>query len=425
MERSSGNIQRSAMIRANPTQTAILKKALSESSSPTSVQLKTLSEQTNLPEKWIHNWFGRQRLKANNTRAKAATPAERLSLLVKQEATDAAISSPAAGSVSDYTTLSTSSSATTKTNARKRKASAKAAERAESPVRVLRSGKRMAGASAPALPARRVKAEKIDAVRSEDDAALPQALARGIGFAGSSSKPGPMLPSVAPPTRSSKPPAAATAAPAKMRAGQPAGQPKNMHARIPPGAGLLRAGPVFHSQFQNNGPADFSSTSNMPRSSMYAPERSHGGAVRGRLVPVPYTLQAPGLHASVMPSLAPAFDWETHAPAHPVGVYVTDNPVHAHCNWDVYAQPSAALTPANVSALLPVDSAVLDPSQAPLKHLTEVLHAFRDECGTYARVLAPDAHGSLLKCLLDENMMPFQAAMGLAFLSRLGFQWNW
>lgn len=91
----------------------------------------------------------------------------------------------------------------------------------------------------------------------------------------------------------------------------------------------------------------------------------------------------------------------------------------------MYARPPPAAVPADVSAPLPVDSAVLDPSQAPLKHLTEILHAFRDECGTYTRVLAPDAHDSLLKCLFDENMMPFQAAMGLAFLSRLGFRWNW
>lgn len=36
------------MTSANPIQTAILKKSLSELSSPTSAQLKTLSEQANL-----------------------------------------------------------------------------------------------------------------------------------------------------------------------------------------------------------------------------------------------------------------------------------------------------------------------------------------------------------------------------------------
>lgn len=274
------------------------------------------------PEKWIHNWFGRQRLKASNARTKATAPAERLSLRVKQEVTDAAISSPAEGSVSDYTTLSTSSSAPTKTNARKRKAGAKAAECAESPARVLRSGKRMAGASAPAPLTRRVKAGGIDAVRLNDDAPPPLVLAPGTGFAGFSRKPGPMLPSVAPPKRSSKLPATTAAAPAKVRAGPPAIQSKNMHARVPPGAGVLRAGPVFHSQFQNNGPADFSPTPSMPRSSIYALERSHGGAVRGKLVPVPYTLQASSL-------LAPAFDWDTHAPAQPVSVYAANDPVSA------------------------------------------------------------------------------------------------
>lgn len=93
-------------------------------------------------------------------------------------------------------------------------------------------------------------------------------------------------------------------------------------------------------------------------------------------------------------------------------------------NWGMYAQPPLTPVPVDASVLRLVDNDVLDPARAPLKHLTEVLHTFRDECGTYSRVLAPDAHDNLLKCLLDENMMPFQAAMGLAFLSRLGFQWN-
>ena len=299
-----------------------------------------------------------------------------------------------------------------------------AAERVEPPARVLRSGKRMNGTSAPASQTRRVKTEKIDAVRLDDDP--PRALAPGNSLSGTSRKPGPMLPSVAPPTRSAKPPAARPEAQSKGHT-----QPKNMHARIPPVAGVLRTGPVFHSQFQNNGPLDFIPSTNM---------------VRGRLVPVAYTPQAVGaqMHAHVLPSLAPAFDWGTHAPAQSAPAHVADGPVSASArkfnvrhatliptlqirtpsNWGMYAQPPLTTVPVDESVLLSIDNDVLDPARAPLKHLTEILHTFRDECGTYSRVLAPDAHDSLLKCLLDENMMPFQAAMGLAFLSRLGFQWN-
>lgn len=247
-------------------------------------------------------------MKANNARAKA-TPDDRASLQFKQEATDAAISSPPADSVSDYTALSTSSSVPAKTNTRKRKASVKVAERAESPARVLRSGKRMKGTSAPASQTRRVKTEKNDAVRLDDD--LPRALVPENSLAATSRKPGPMLPSVAPPTRSAKPPAARPEAAAKGRT-----QPKNMHARIPPVAGGLRAGPVFHSQFQNNGPADFTPSANI---------------VRGRLGPVPYTPQAAGaqMHAHLLPSLAPAFDWGTHAAAQSAPAHVADDPVSA------------------------------------------------------------------------------------------------
>lgn len=58
--------------------------------------------------------------------------------------------------------------------------------------------------------------------------------------------------------------------------------------------------------------------------------------------------------------------------------------------------------------------------KAPLKHLT-VLH---NPDGTYPHDIDED---TLLNRLLDSSLPdrdPFQAAMALVFLSRLGFEWD-
>ncbi|KAF8194226.1 hypothetical protein BJ912DRAFT_194064 [Pholiota molesta] len=71
---------------------------------------------------------------------------------------------------------------------------------------------------------------------------------------------------------------------------------------------------------------------------------------------------------------------------------------------------------------------IIDPALAPLKHLTDVLGDFKDEHGTYTRLLAHEERDNLLKCLLDEGLVqnsPFQAAMALSLLSKLGFEWDY
>jgi hypothetical protein len=70
----------------------------------------------------------------------------------------------------------------------------------------------------------------------------------------------------------------------------------------------------------------------------------------------------------------------------------------------------------------------LDPSLAPLKHLTDVLGKFRDQDGTYTKLVDLQEREGLLKCLLDEELArrsPFQAAMGLVLLSKLGLEWDY
>ena len=71
-------------------------------------------------------------------------------------------------------------------------------------------------------------------------------------------------------------------------------------------------------------------------------------------------------------------------------------------------------------------NAVLDPSLAPLKHLTDILGGFRARDGTYAKLADLQEREGLIKCLLDDELerrSPFQAAMGLVLLSKLGLNW--
>lgn len=80
------------------------------------------------------------------------------------------------------------------------------------------------------------------------------------------------------------------------------------------------------------------------------------------------------------------------------------------------------------TVLLDAHQDIIDPALAPLKYLTDVLGAFKDEHGTYIRLLAHEERDNLVKCLLDESLLhnsPFQAAMALSLLSKLGFEWDY
>jgi len=71
---------------------------------------------------------------------------------------------------------------------------------------------------------------------------------------------------------------------------------------------------------------------------------------------------------------------------------------------------------------------ILNPSLAPLKHLTDVLDEFKDSEGTYSSLFNEHSRGRLIGSLLDEKLVetnPFQAAMGLSLLSKVGHQWEY
>jgi len=72
--------------------------------------------------------------------------------------------------------------------------------------------------------------------------------------------------------------------------------------------------------------------------------------------------------------------------------------------------------------------AILDPYAAPLRHLTDVLDPYRDERGTYTRLMDEQQRPALARHLLDESLLernPFQAAMGLSLMSKLGLEWEY
>ena len=79
------------------------------------------------------------------------------------------------------------------------------------------------------------------------------------------------------------------------------------------------------------------------------------------------------------------------------------------------------------SAINPDRLEVLDPSRAPLKHLTGILTEYRDEDGTYLSLAVglqdPARRRKIIGCLYNEELIshdPFAAAMGLSLLSSLG-----
>lgn len=90
--------------------------------------------------------------------------------------------------------------------------------------------------------------------------------------------------------------------------------------------------------------------------------------------------------------------------------------------------PGIAQYMAPPAQLLPQQhyTSLLDPSATPLKYLS-VLEPFERRVGPDG-VYAALHQDVVFDRLLDENLVqvdPFQAAMGLVFLSRLGLEWEY
>jgi hypothetical protein len=104
------------------------------------------------------------------------------------------------------------------------------------------------------------------------------------------------------------------------------------------------------------------------------------------------------------------------------GPYIPANPRH----YLVPAVPHYTAPTNELSQAHQHYAAVYNPSMTPLKHLT-VLQPFETHFGPHGVYAALDKNVALDR-LLDENLAdvdPFQAAMGLVFLSRLGLDWEY
>ncbi|KIM43022.1 hypothetical protein M413DRAFT_26229 [Hebeloma cylindrosporum] len=199
-------------------------------------------------------------------------------------------------------------------------------------------------------------------------------------------------------------------------------------------------GPAFHTQFQNNGPWDYISLGTMIESGsnmqagdipmdagfIYDTGPVFPSSVDGLAAPINiYSQSRLQVEQYYNPRLAPAFDWENHIPSSPMEfMYPPDEAF----SMDNIPQTGYNEIPLVDYPLHDISMDVLNPSLAPLKHLTDVLEGFKDSNGTYAPLLNENARGKLMSCVLDETRVetnPFQAAMGLSLLSKVGHQWEY
>uniref|UniRef100_A0A8H8CLB5 Homeobox domain-containing protein n=1 Tax=Psilocybe cubensis TaxID=181762 RepID=A0A8H8CLB5_PSICU len=474
MERASAARSR-PIVRASPEQTAILKALYLVVRSPTQEQLAALSEQTGLTIKWVSQWFARQRTKdrKNNPETSTRKGSTRLGatgrgsmdvmrspediLQVKLEDGDpigALASSPGATSVSEYaTTLSASSSSivldltqpgpTIESSQNRRRTGPR--NTSSSTTRSLRSRRK-----GPAIiESPRVKKELIelslsaaaDSPSQSDNqsaanmGAYPggnhgqtQTAATSSGSRSTASASYlDILPMLGPPKRSPMATGVNHGGPTRRRSSVSGAKKSHniyapSHAEASPLGGdfhdtvthdspaqprapknqraaFYQQGPVLRTQFYNNGPSNYMSSPLDENAPSVAQSMACPAAVYDYFSVDPSSPLPSGSIAQMpQASLAPAFDWENHIPFQPV----EQDTNYMQSNY-YNAEPHP-----------------LDPLHAPVKYLTHILDEFRDEQGMYV------VNEELKARLVGEDVVardPFQAAMGLSFLSRIGVEW--
>ncbi|CAA7262919.1 unnamed protein product [Cyclocybe aegerita] len=208
-------------------------------------------------------------------------------------------------------------------------------------------------------------------------------------------------------------------------------------------------GPVFRNGWNNHGPSAYT-----PRSSGRNVSASGTRGDFGTAFVPPGMSGAPPQSLNVAPQafeyLGAASDWEQYAAPtlHSSSHYHT-GPQHANtsfvnqlckepCEDQVYMgyehtfqqevidlrhQSFGGVTMSASSSNTTQDTLdnALNPNLAPLKHLTDVLADFKADDGSYTALMAHEWRDNLLSRLLNEDLNPFQAAMGLSLLSKLGF----
>ncbi|KAF9562645.1 hypothetical protein CPC08DRAFT_796205 [Agrocybe pediades] len=545
------NTRNGPAIRATAGQASILRKAYNLSNVASPDQLQALSESTGLPAKWIHQWFGRQRLKDRKKSKQAATVPDASirsstssvdTFHVKQEIIDVSLPppmhSPALMSNSSGGLASSESHSSVDkflpaaaSKAAKKKESAQPPDKTGT-SRILRSTSK--GEPAPtrliALPTSATNQNTSSIVQADRKPST-----RRHGETATSKQYPPPFPLIAPPRRSTLASESQGVVSSQHyhRSGLSANISDNFYqprSDAPPApvqpdeiasssfiprrrsksyksAAAYNQGPVFRTQFHNNGPSDYSpyaaggreqrlaaaapsvqhsekleclnsrdpalndplySTSTTNFTAVYSPSGNYSSPSQ-----FVSQYQNPG-NVYVPRPLAPAFDWGNHDSPEPStstsfpstsyhhNVYPPDqriidqsyhqpfynqndfsrelgsidmyNRPQVNLNVRVQAQSvhfediNTSMNP-NITTTEQADSlSAIDPRFAPLRHLTDILSAYRDENGTYLRLLDERERPALTRCLLDKGLLernPFQAAMGLALASRLGIQWEY
>ena len=199
----------------------------------------------------------------------------------------------------------------------------------------------------------------------------------------------------------------------------PVSQPSPSVFKSSRAATVYQQGPRFNTHFYNNGPANYrnarpnlgtfpalhSDHISVPTPSFY---------LAGHMLPVSQAPRQQNIQNQA--SLG-----EHNYSAKPLSMRTED--------IDVSSQYRLLTSSMEASQPFPTFyNEALDPSLAPLKHLTDVLERFRDEEGTYTKLVDLQERRELMNCLLDDELArrsPFQAAMGLVLLSKLGLEWDY
>ena len=82
--------------------------------------------------------------------------------------------------------------------------------------------------------------------------------------------------------------------------------------------------------------------------------------------------------------------------------------------------------PISIPTLTSVFPTFLDPDHAPLSHVKHLVHPFLTELGAYRELLDIDGarREKVLESLLNKNLDPFTAAMGLLLATKLRLAWG-
>ncbi|KAF5315426.1 hypothetical protein D9619_007284 [Psilocybe cf. subviscida] len=399
-------------IRASRAQSAILKAAFAVSNNVSQDVLQDLAAQTGLPPKWISSWFGRAKRskvrnslgEARSTSAVALSPAEIAS--VKSEFGD-----PGSSPFSDASVFGKDNEISSTIPASSFSSGLKTFSFVPANAVTLRSTSHLQHSSVAAerpLSTINLYSEDLHYTPPPNDGkSHPSA----TGTLAKSWNEQAFSMNIAPPKRS---PMHST------------GRGVNHSTQCRPSNLVNDLSDSIYSSFLAAGASSTpmvdlgpKMTRRLPGSGLRA--APHEEVENVPLVPHTQTLdftRAPGEHA---------FPWTANLHISQAGlanaVPLKDSLLNRNVD-QVTNTPLGSASWTNAPRMHPSVAHYIDPTKAPLKHLTELLLEFKDENGDYSKLLAVEEDAKLRKILLDDISVdedPFLAAMALSLLAGLGF----